>query len=303
MEKLSQNNLLLKNKLSYLLHPALIFLAGCNHNSSPETPATPDKIGIASFYTTLDTPQPGEWLYEHYEAGQTLGHFKHTTPITAADSNSVICLMPLGFSSDNDYKLLQTLSEYLSAVFQHPVVVTKNKSLNMIPDSAIRDTQLLSGFILNNLLMADLREDALGLMAITPYDLYPDENWNYVFGEANTQKRVGVSSYARYGSLGQDEATDKIILLRLMKTATHEFLHMMGLMHCVDYACVLNGSNSLPESDSRPVMMCPDCLDKLAAIFPEAAANYFKNTLSFYNKYQFETEAAFCNKIIQHQQH
>ena len=175
-------------------------------------------------------------------------------------------------------------------------------SLEIFPDSAIRDTQLHSGFILNELLIPNLADDALGLMAITPYDLYPGENWNFVFGEANTEKRVGVSSYARYGTLGQDAATDKIILLRLMKTTTHELLHMMGLMHCVDYACVLNGSNSLPESDSRPVIMCPDCFDKLAAIFPEAAANYFKNTLSFYNKYQFETEAAFCNKIIRHQQ-
>lgn len=38
---------------------------------------------------------------------------------------------------------------------------------------------------------------------------------------------------------------------------------MFGMHHCTFFACVENGSNSLAESDSRPLHACPVCLRKL----------------------------------------
>ncbi|EDY16810.1 hypothetical protein CfE428DRAFT_5619 [Chthoniobacter flavus Ellin428] len=34
-------------------------------------------------------------------------------------------------------------------------------------------------------------------------------------------------------------------------------------VHCTYYSCVMNGSNHLAESDSRPLHLCPVCLRKL----------------------------------------
>ncbi len=38
---------------------------------------------------------------------------------------------------------------------------------------------------------------------------------------------------------------------------------MLSCLHCTYGVCVMNGSNSLPESDSRPNRLCSDCLRKL----------------------------------------
>jgi archaemetzincin len=38
---------------------------------------------------------------------------------------------------------------------------------------------------------------------------------------------------------------------------------MFGIRHCVYYECVMNGSNHLQESDSRPLELCVVCLRKL----------------------------------------
>ena len=42
-------------------------------------------------------------------------------------------------------------------------------------------------------------------------------------------------------------------------TAIHETGHMLGIRHCTAYECGMNGSNSLAESDGRPVAFCPEC--------------------------------------------
>ena len=67
-----------------LLLPVLYFTAGCsNHQNQPaESPTTQ----LAELYDTLSAPQPGEWLYEQQELGQTLEEFRDDTPI---DSDTI----------------------------------------------------------------------------------------------------------------------------------------------------------------------------------------------------------------------
>ena len=56
---------------------------------------------------------------------------------------------------------------------------------------------------------------------------------------------------------------------------THELGHMFGLAHCTAYRCLMNGSNSLPETDAAPLHLCPVCLRKLqSAVGFEPAARY-----------------------------
>lgn len=43
-----------------------------------------------------------------------------------------------------------------------------------------------------------LPSDAYSMIAVLNSDLYPDEEWNFVFGIASTVKRTGVFSFARY---------------------------------------------------------------------------------------------------------
>lgn len=50
---------------------------------------------------------------------------------------------------------------------------------------------------------------------------------------------------------------------RLMKTATHELGHCLGLDHCVYYACIAQGCASAAESLRQPAYLCPVCLEKV----------------------------------------
>ena len=99
-------------------------------------------------------------------------------------------------------------------------------------------------------------------------DLYPEPGWNFVFGEATLDERVGVYSLVRYfpGFTGEKDtpAARTLGLLRSFKVLSHETGHMFGLHHCARFECLMNGSNSLDETDRSPATLCPVCLKKLA---------------------------------------
>jgi hypothetical protein len=40
-------------------------------------------------------------------------------------------------------------------------------------------------------------------------------------------------------------------------------LKAAALPHCIAWSCLMNGSNSLPEADARPLELCPSCMAKL----------------------------------------
>ena len=109
--------------------------------------------------------------------------------------------------------------------------------------------------------------DAYSIIAVTMEDLYPDEAWNFVYGEAMLHGGAGVFSFARYDPAfygeKRNDQTSALILLRSCKVLAHETGHMFGLMHCVFFECLMNGSNHLKEADSQPIHLCPVCLRKL----------------------------------------
>ncbi len=267
-------------------------MTGCNNNDSAHIK---NPTELSDLYPKLGQPQPGEWLYEHNEQGQTFAEFKQQTPISAIISNGKLYLLPLGVVNKD---LIAALRDYLQAVYNLDVIILQEYDILKIPDSVTRNNQIKTTYILQNILEPILPADAITLMAITGTDLYPDENWNFVFGEANIQNRVGVSSFARYGEYGINDSTNKLIIYRLLKTTTHEILHALGMQHCVGYACVLNGSNSLNESDNKPLIICPACLEKLQFILPESYHGYFERTLKFYQQYHFEKEIQFCEQAL-----
>ena len=115
-------------------------------------------------------------------------------------------------------------------------------------------------------------------LGITLEDIYPGEDWNYVFGQADVMERVGVFSFARHSPLFYDgvhatEALDPETRLlsdarqakwlrNCLHTMTHEIGHMFGIRHCIYYHCLLNGSNG-PHDSAGSTFMCPVDLRKL----------------------------------------
>lgn len=120
-------------------------------------------------------------------------------------------------------------------------------------------------------------------------DLYPSDKWNFVFGEASPDDKIGVFSFARNDpyfpqvkeTLSKEEYG--LLLLRSLKTMVHEIIHMFNVEHCIYYNCVLGGSNHLEEADWQPLHLCPVDLHKLQVA---VGFNIEERYIKLFQKYQ-----------------
>jgi archaemetzincin len=120
---------------------------------------------------------------------------------------------------------------------------------------------------MNDVLLPRLPSDAVCYLGITMADLYPAPSWNFVFGEASFNRRVGVYSLVRYTNRfwgrPETDASKRLFLQRSFKVLAHETGHMFSIAHCTANECLMNGSNSLDETDRGTIFLCPVCLHKL----------------------------------------
>lgn len=159
------------------------------------------------------------------------------------------------------------------------------------------DFQVRSRFVLDTIANLPLPKDAAVAICLTRYDLYPAEDWNFVFGQASLSRRVGVWSFYRYGD-ANDTSDFKTVLKRTLKVASHETGHMFSIGHCIRYECDLNGSNSMGETDASPMYYCPDCLEKLSWNIGFELEPHFAGLMDFYKTYGFTEEAQFMQKNL-----
>jgi archaemetzincin len=217
-------------------------------------------------------PRPGDWMARFHERGQSFDEYVASRPTQRQGARDTIVLQPLGAFRRTDRSRLQELAVFTAAFFDTRVRLAPGAPLPKAGRRVRRGTngpwvQHHTGGILNWLARSKLPPDAVCLLAITMEDLYPEPSWNYVFGEATLDNRVGVYSLARYqaGFWGERETGERRALatLRSYKVLAHETGHMFALHHCRRYECVMNGSNSLEEMDRAPVEPCPVCLEML----------------------------------------
>ena len=215
---------------------------------------------VAPLHARLGPPKPGEWLAKHPEAGQTFAAYRASEPNRPDALRTTIYLQPLGTFDAHQEKLLRATAELLGRFYGVPVRTRKPISLERIPDRARRvhptwgDAQVLAPYVLD-ILHTARPDDAVAVLALTTADLWPGEGWNFVFGQASLEQRVGVWSLYRQGDPGTDFTT---CLRRTLKTAAHETGHMLGIRHCTAFECCMNGSNHRVEADARPLWFCAE---------------------------------------------
>ena len=136
-----------------------------------------------------------------------------------------------------------------------------------MPNSARRTVygheQLLAGYLLNDVLKEEKPLNRIALMGLSELDLYPKPEWNYVFGLASYHDKVGVSSIYRLQDGELTAENFNLCLSRLLKISSHEIGHMFGLHHCINANCVMNGTNSMEETDRHSIRLCSVCQRKL----------------------------------------
>jgi archaemetzincin len=212
----------------------------------------------------------------------------------------VIYLQPLGVFPEQQSPSLDKLRRYAADFFQMPVNVLARADIRADEFTSRTNPvtgrrQVLTADVLH-WLKGSLPGDGFCLLGITMEDLYPEPSWNFVFGQASLDERVGVYSFARYDPAfyGEERGKDydALLLRRSMKVLTHEIAHMFGLAHCIYFACLMNGSNHLQESDRRPLHLCPVCLRKLHYSINFDPVKRYEALARFYEQTSFTAEAA-----------
>jgi archaemetzincin len=234
------------------------------HKEPPEVLVGAMKA-IEPFFKPMGKPAPYDWLGSHKEPGQTFEQYINEDPTLPTAERRKIYVLPLGSFNTKQQKVITVATAYLEAFYGLPVERMPPRtfsatSTNIRYNNYLRTRQVKTGYILNDVLPKILPDDAAALIAFTTNDLYPDESMNYVFGQASMETRVGVWSLYRLG----DHANYDTFLRRTLKIAAHETGHMFSMRHCIKYECVMNGTNQLAETDSRPIDACPDCMAKIA---------------------------------------
>lgn len=218
-------------------------------------------------------PRDGEWLAHFKEPGQDFSRYQSTSPNRPTPERTRIVLQPLGSFSARDHALMKTLSEHLALFFELPVDVENPLPLpvnarRLRDEDGKRWVQHHTKVLLEDVLRPRVPKDAIVYVGVLLEDLYPAESWNYVFGQATLDERVGVHSLARFFPefWGQPDTPDarRKGLLRSVSVLAHETGHAFGIEHCIAYECVMNGSNSLNELDRQFHELCPICLRKLS---------------------------------------
>jgi archaemetzincin len=249
-------------------------------------------------------PKPGEWAYHHKEPGQTFEQYVSSGPPVPTEKRKRIYLQPLGRFTDKQRQIVDLAAEFLRIYFGLEVKVRNTLPLSLVPGGARRihpelgNMQINTEHILKEILLPRVPSDACAVIALTTVDLYPSEEWNFVFGSASLQHRVGVWSLYRHGDPEGGKRQYALVVLRTFKTAAHEIGHMLSILHCRAFECNMCGSNSSAERDARPIALCPECLGKLCWATGSDPGERYRNLGRFYRAHGLGGQSEFCDKSL-----
>ena len=255
-------------------------------------------------FDSVPPPGPHDWLSVARERGQSFERFTKVVSNRPDEARPHIYLQPIGDFSRDQSELLRQLQRFGTAFFA--------RELRLLPSLAIEgsgistrrnrftDVMQLKTRDILPLLAAHLPADAGCVLGVTGYDLYPHDTWSFVFGEALLDDRVGVFSVARYDPAFYGKPTDDsaILLQRSCKVLAHEACHMLGMLHCVFFNCLMNGSNHLAESDRRPLHLCPVDLRKLHWSLSFDLGDRYRRLLTFWREVGVAGEARWIERRL-----
>ncbi len=262
----------------------------------------------AADFPALPEPGPSDWLANHEEEGQSLREFRARARREVTAERRTLRLQPLDDVSTMGVDVA-ALAGHLRIYYGLPV----QTSLPARPPDLLTRTnphthnrQILTRDVLR-WLEGEITSDLVCVLAITTEDLYPEDTWNFVFGQASLLRGVGVFSFARmdpaFPAPPADPTTRTIaqrtlVLRRCLKVVTHEVGHMFGLEHCIERSCLMNGSNHAAEMDRTPLHLCFACLRKVHYATRLDVEKRYQALRAFYRREGLEAEASWVEALL-----
>ncbi|HLY08879.1 MAG TPA: hypothetical protein VKW04_06155 [Planctomycetota bacterium] len=228
-------------------------LAGaCSLCAAPAAvPGREDEAG----FRRLGPPQPGEWRWSSHEAEQSFERYIGGSVNRKCEHRTTFYLQPLGGASARYPELLERMRVHAEAYFGVPARILD--PIPMIDEAYASARDQYNATRIINVLADRHPADALAYMGITEKDLY-SEGLNFVFGEGSLHFRCGVYSLRRL-----ETGDASLFLRRSLGLVCHEAGHILSIDHCSAWFCVMDGANSLEESDRHPLHLCPVDLRKV----------------------------------------
>ena len=258
-------------------------------------------------FAPIPAPTAMDWLADYKEDGQTYQQWLDSKPNRPDSTRNVIYLLPLCDMAEANGPPLDKLKEFAAAFFAMkvivlPTLILSSKDVLRRTDPRNKTAQLLATDVLA-VLMQKLPANAFAILGITMEDMYPGEGWNFCFGYASFEHRVGTYSFARYDPAYYGEVSPesraRVMLKRSCKILAHEGLHMFGIAHCIFFHCVANGCNHIGEFDTTPLHLCPVDLRKLQASVGFDVVKYYTRLGEVYTELGFTREADWNKKRIE----
>ena len=260
-----------------------------------------------NFFSRIHKPGLYDWQTVNPEPPQSFADYaEQLDDFRPKSQDQRLCVLPLGDFKGAHAPALARLSQFCACYFSRRTELLGAIPLDQVPatrrfNKISKNRQILTTEILE-WLDGKKPNDVYAVIAVTMEDLYPSDDWNFVFGEANLIGGTGVFSFARHDPsfFGQrhDENTAHLIFQRSLKVLIHEMGHMFGMDHCAYLECNMNGSNNLEESDRAPLHLCPVCLRKLHAVTGLDLLEREKKLHSFYTTNRFQAEAEWTQRRI-----
>jgi len=295
---------------------------------------------VKDLFDPIRIPKPGDWLWEQTEGGgESYTQFSESGyRKTPSERQKTIYLIPIGLFVEGRSPSLDILLNFASTFLCLPVQILPalnisvqgnvgtltqsannegSSSKNNIKQNQFKVTSRMNGNErqlltkdITKALMKLMPKDAFCIVGLTMWDLYPEESWNFVFGEANMVLGSGIFSFARYDPTFNTKdrfvhtenfkAEDyNELLLQSSQTMIHEIIHLFGIQHCIFYDCCMDDSNHLEEN--QPLRLCAVDLHKLHKQIKFDFMERDRNLLAFYMSHPaFETEYHFLQNLINH---
>lgn len=166
-------------------------------------------------------------------------------------------LVPVKFSNTT---LIQKIRNGLSDIFHISVKIV---DLNLDIESAYsaERRQYYSTQIISQAM--NLTSDYDGkIILLTEHDLFVPV-LTFIYGEAQLGGKHCIVSICRlHEEFYSGRSDDELLYQRSMKEVLHELGHNFGLIHCIDWDCVMHASLEIEEIDIKGNIYCKSCLEK-----------------------------------------
>jgi len=165
-----------------------------------------------------------------------------------------ICLVPVKFSNTS---FLRRIQNELNRKFRSSLNVL-NLEYDIEKTFSKERGQYYSSQIIADISQFTGKETGKVLL-ITDADLYVPV-LTFVFGEAQLNGKHSIISVCRlHEEFYSEVSDDELLIKRTMKEVLHELGHNFGLLHCIDWDCVMHSSQGIEEVDIKGEFYCKKC--------------------------------------------